>query len=124
VKNMRKRVSLSENIRLLREAQGYSQEYIALRLEITQQAYSTIEKAPEKATLKRLKDIALILQVPLVTLLGEDEIIIQQNFNQAGGNAATIFKNIQQSPESNIRLISELKEEILFLRSLIKRTEK
>lgn len=117
---MKGKIDIANNMRLLRESQGFSQEYVAMQLNLSQQAYSILEKQPEKATLKRLREIALVLQVPLVTLLGEDEVIIQQNFNQAGGNAATIFKNIQNSQEINERLVSELKEEILFLRSLVK----
>ncbi|MFM7769392.1 MAG: helix-turn-helix domain-containing protein [Bacteroidota bacterium] len=114
-----KKISISNNIRLLRESMGYSQDYVAMQLNITQQAYSAIEKNPEKATLQRLKEITVILQVPLVTLLGEDEVVIQQNFNQAGGNAGTILKNIYTNHEVLDRLVAELKDEITFLRSAL-----
>ena len=114
-----KKINISNNIRLLRESLGYSQDYVAVQLGITQQAYSAIEKSPEKATLQRLRQIASVLQVSLLVLLGEDEIVIQQNFNQAGGNAATIFKNFYSSTEVVDRLISELKEEIQFLRTAL-----
>lgn len=116
---MKRKISISDNIRLIREAQGFSQDYVAIKLEITQQAYSSIEKNPERATLSRLREIAIILQVPLVTLLGEDEVNLQQNFNQAGGNAATIFKNISSGSDVYERWIAELKEEVKFLRSCI-----
>ncbi len=116
---MKRKISISDNIRLIREAQGFSQDYVAIKLEITQQAYSSIEKNPERATLSRLREIAVILQVPLVTLLGEDEVNLQQNFNQAGGNAATIFKNISSGSDVYERWIAELKEEVKFLRSCI-----
>lgn len=114
-----KKINIANNIRLLRESMGYSQDYVALQLNITQQAYSAIEKNPEKATLQRLKEIAAILQVPLVTLLGEDEVVIQQNFNQAGGNAGTILKNIYTSSEVLDKLVAELKDEINFLRAAL-----
>ena len=116
---MKTKLSISENIRLIRESQGYSQDYVAIKLDITQQAYSAIEKNPERATLSRLKEIAEILQVPLVTLLGEDEINLQQNFHQAGGNAATIFKNISSGSEVYEKWIAELKEEVHFLRKIV-----
>ena len=116
---MKTKLSISENIRLIRESQGYSQDYVAIKLEITQQAYSAIEKNPERATLSRLKEIAAILQVPIVTLLGEDEINLQQNFHQAGGNAATIFKNISSGSEVYEKWIAELKEEVHFLRKIV-----
>jgi transcriptional regulator with XRE-family HTH domain len=120
---MKRKLTISDNIRLMREYMGFSQEYIADKLGITQQAYSQIEKNPEKTTLKRLKDIADILQVSLVTLLGEDETYVLQNFNQSGGNAATQMNVTPSNNEREIydRLISELKEEILFLRELTRK---
>lgn len=57
---MKHRIPIGENIRFIREQLGYSQEYVATQLGITQQSYSNIEKKPEKATLQRLKDIAAI----------------------------------------------------------------
>jgi transcriptional regulator with XRE-family HTH domain len=120
---MKRKLTISDNIRLMREYMGFSQEYIADKLGITQQAYSQIEKNPEKTTLKRLKDIADILQVSLVTLLGEEETYILQNFNQSGGHAATQMNVTPSNNEREIydRLISELKEEILFLRELTRK---
>lgn len=120
---MKNKISISDNIRIIRENLGYSQDYIATKLDITQQAYSSIEKNPEKATLKRLKEIASILQVNFVTLLGEDETYIQQNFHQQGGNAATQMNIANSNNEKEIyeRLINELKDEIVFLRDLTKK---
>ncbi len=116
---MKKKATISDTIRLIRESQGFSQDYVAMKLDITQQAYSAIEKNPERATLTRLREIAIILQVPLVTLLGEDEINLQQNFHQAGGNAATIFKNVSSGADVYEKWIAELKEEIAFLRGCV-----
>lgn len=123
---MKNRISIGDNIRILRENLGYSQDFIATKLDITQQAYSHIEKNPEKATLKRLKEIASILQVNLVTLLGEDDVYILHNFHQQGGNAATQMNvtNPLTEQETYRLLITELKEEILFLRDLTKTTLK
>ena len=113
--------SISAILRNIREELGYSQEYMSIQLEITQQAYSNIEKNPEKCSLDRLLDISRILQVPLVTLLGLDDHYVQQNFNQAGGNAATQM-NVSPPPsesEAYKMLITELKQEIAFLRGLV-----
>lgn len=116
------KVPVSDIIRVIRENIGYNQDYVATQLGITQQAYSNIEKNPEKATLGRLKEIASILRVNLVTLLGEDEVYIQQNFQQQGGNAATQMNISPSTNEREVydRLINEMKEEILFLREITK----
>jgi transcriptional regulator with XRE-family HTH domain len=78
-------------VRTIRESQGYSQDYVAAKLELTQQAYSRIEKNPESASLKRLKQLSEILGVTLTTLIGEEDTYIQQNFQQQGGNASTVM---------------------------------
>lgn len=88
--NVSMKISMSENIRLLRESRGYSQEYIASRLHITQQAYSRLEKHPESMTLERLRDLAKILDVPLLTLLGEENMYFMQNINQQGGKVGPL----------------------------------
>jgi transcriptional regulator with XRE-family HTH domain len=48
------KVNISETIRLIRESKGYSQDFVASKLYITQQAYSRLEKNPENMTLKSL----------------------------------------------------------------------
>ncbi len=78
-------------IRMLREGVGYSQEYVANKLNITQQAYSKIEKNPNSATLERLQQLSEILGVKINSIVGEDDMYIQQNFHQQGGNASTVM---------------------------------
>jgi transcriptional regulator with XRE-family HTH domain len=109
-----------DTIRLLREARGLSQKQMADKLGITQQAYSNVEKKPDRATLERLRQIAQILQVELITLLGEEDTYILQSFNQSGGNAATQMNITPSAGERDIyeKLIISLKEEIAFLREL------
>lgn len=117
---MKTDITFSDTIRLLREARGMSQQQLADKLGITQQAYSNLEKKPERATLERLREIAQILQVELITLLGEEDTYILQSFNQSGGNAATQMNITPSAGEKEIyeKLIASLKEEILFLREL------
>lgn len=117
---MKSEPNISEIIRLLRESRRLSQKQLADELGVTQQAYSNLEKNPERMTLSRLKEIAKILHVELITLLGEEDTFIQQNFNQTGGNAATQMNITPSSAEHNVyeKLVSTLKEEIAFLRSL------
>jgi transcriptional regulator with XRE-family HTH domain len=73
--------TLSEHIRKLRVAQGFSQDYVAKRLHMSQQTYSLIERRPEECALSRLKDLAKILNVEFLALIGEDEAMIQTNAN-------------------------------------------
>lgn len=61
-------------IRMLREGIGFSQDYVAKKLNITQQAYSKIEKSPNTATLERLKQPSEVLGVKINSLVGEDDM--------------------------------------------------
>jgi transcriptional regulator with XRE-family HTH domain len=115
--------SLSETIRLIRESKGFSQDYVAQKMKITQQAYSQMEKKPENMTLGRLKKLAGVFDVSILTLIGEDNPYYQSNFNQQGGQAATQMVFHQESMDTNTlyeRLIEQLKQEISFLRSNLK----
>lgn len=116
------KIPVSDIIRIIRENLGYNQEYVATQLGISQQAYSNIEKNPEKATLQRLKEVATVLRVNLVTILGEDEVYIQQNFHQQGGNAATQM-NVSPPTDREVyeKMIDHLKGEIEYLREQTKK---
>jgi transcriptional regulator with XRE-family HTH domain len=71
---MEKEVKLSERIRNIRIGLGYSQEFLAEKLGLTQQAYSNIEMHPEKSTLARLIEIAKVLNVDISTLIGGENV--------------------------------------------------
>jgi transcriptional regulator with XRE-family HTH domain len=109
-------------VRLIRESNRFSQEYVASKLDITQQAYSNIEKNPDNASVKRLRQLSQVFSVPVTSLISETKQYIQQNFQQQGGQAATVI-HVQGIPEHERqlyeRLIEELKSENQLLRSLL-----
>jgi len=61
--------SVASNIRKIREFRDYTQEYLAMKLGISQNAYSKIELAYTRITVERLIHIAQILEVDSVDLL-------------------------------------------------------
>ncbi len=67
---MNEKMLISEIIRKYRLQRGFSQEFVAKKLNLTQQAYAVIEKNPEKASYARLKEISEILDVDFGVLLG------------------------------------------------------
>jgi transcriptional regulator with XRE-family HTH domain len=118
------KTTISDNIRLIRESKGYSQEYVSKKMKVTQQAYSAMEKKPENMTLARLKSLAAILDCTLISLIGEDSAYFQHNFNQQGGQAATqmVFNHDTDDTKSLYeRYIHQLKEDVDFLRSQLKK---
>lgn len=61
--------AVAGNIRKVREFKNYTQDYLAAKLGISQNAYSKIELSYSKITLDRLFHIALILEVEVTQLI-------------------------------------------------------
>ena len=59
------------NIRNKRETLNYTQEYLAAKLNISQNAYSKIELGYTKITLERLFQIAEVLETALMELIAD-----------------------------------------------------
>jgi len=60
------------NIRKIREFRNYTQDYLAAKLKISQNAYSKIELGYSNITLNRLVEIAGILEIDLVDLICQE----------------------------------------------------
>lgn len=117
--------NVGSKFRMVRESRQLSQEYVAGRMKISQQAYSRLEQDGENVSLKRLKQLAEALEVPLQTLIGDDDLYIQQNYNQQGGNAGSVLY-IQGLADTE-RLayenhIADLRRQIALLESLLAKT--
>ena len=109
-------------IRMLREGIGFTQEYVASKLNITQQAYSKLEKNPDTATLERLRKLSEILGVNVNSIVGDDDMYIQQNFHQQGGNASTVMYITglaDREREALAQQISTLQKQIDLLTKII-----
>lgn len=61
--------TVAVNIRKIRESKNYTQDYLAAKLAISQNAYSKIELGYTKITVERLFQIAQILEVNPVDLI-------------------------------------------------------
>ena len=64
---------VAANIRKIREHRNYTQEYLAAKLRISQNAYSKIELGYTKITVERLFQIAEILESDPVYIITNDE---------------------------------------------------
>ncbi|MBO9632725.1 MAG: helix-turn-helix transcriptional regulator [Chitinophagaceae bacterium] len=65
-------------IRTLRRNREYSQEYMALLLNISQNAYSRLENGKTPITIDRLYQISTILQTNPTSLLDAEEVAVQE----------------------------------------------
>ncbi|MES2378555.1 MAG: helix-turn-helix transcriptional regulator [Bacteroidota bacterium] len=64
--------AIAATIRKKREAKNYTQEYLAYKLNISQNAYSKIELGYTKITVERLFQIADVLEIGAGELLDAD----------------------------------------------------
>ncbi|SEO08499.1 MULTISPECIES: helix-turn-helix domain-containing protein [unclassified Mucilaginibacter] len=65
--------AIAANIRRTREQLNYTQEYLAAKLKISQNAYSKIELGYTKITVERLFQIATILEVDVHELIATEK---------------------------------------------------
>lgn len=80
---IKKNREISTKIRRFREGKDYTQEYMARRLNISQNSYSRLEKEPKNMPLKRLEDICEILEINLKDIIGVRESSVYFNKNKA-----------------------------------------
>jgi transcriptional regulator with XRE-family HTH domain len=65
--------NVAGNIRKVRAYRDYTQDYLAAKLNISQNAYSKIELGYSKITIDRLFEIAQILEVDPVALISLEQ---------------------------------------------------
>lgn len=112
-------MNVGKNIRKIRELKGYSQEYVANAMSISQRSYCRFEKDEGELNLTRLTQISTILEVTPQQIMGFDERFIFENCTNAFGINENYYACSQQEKEQYKAQINHLEAEILFLRSQI-----
>ena len=117
--------SIVEKIKDIRKRKGFSHEYMAHQLEMSQPAYSKIEKNETVLSVDRLFKIAEILETPVVDILDinpntlynqtlNDNAIIYQNFDNLYQENKEKSEKIEQLYESRLKdkdaLIAQLQK--------------
>ncbi len=106
--------AIIEKIKEYRKKKGFSHENMADELNISQAAYSKIEKNETKLTVDRLYQISEILEAPVYELLDSNpnNIYNQQNFYDASVGYQDI-QNLYQENKDKTDKIESLYEERL-----------
>ncbi len=81
---MEKNKMYGNKIRSLRLLRGYSQEYMANELDITQTTYSRLETDKQKLTAPVLEKLAQVLGVSVADITSNEPLIIQNNASNYG----------------------------------------
>ncbi|PAM93859.1 hypothetical protein B4N84_16440 [Flavobacterium sp. IR1] len=112
---------IGERLRKVRIIKGYSQDYIASFLEISQAAYSDIETGKTKVNIERLKKIAVFLEVKLNELLEFDERKIfsmeKERKTEQINDIMMLEVLFEKERELYKEQINNLKNEIVYLRN-------
>ena len=108
-------MNIGNRLRKLRELRNYTQSYMSIQLEISLSAYSKIERDETEISLKRLQQIAEILNISVIGILHFDEQVLIDQANSG--------EKVSTPPPHTDSLVEQLRSEIEFLRSLLNKTQ-
>lgn len=95
-------MSIHQNIRIVREMKGISQEVMASELNMSCSGYAKIERGVTKLQFDKLQKIAQVLNIDVIELinLSNQGLIIMANDNKAD-NSSTILSSYYQGGNSD-----------------------
>ncbi|GIQ60715.1 helix-turn-helix domain-containing protein [Flavobacterium collinsii] len=112
---------IGENVRKIRIIKGYSQQYIADLLEMSQAGYSDMETGKTKINLDKLQKIAQILKLDLSYIIDfHENKIFSSNHNNLvkSEEEINVIKSLfEKERELYKEQISTLKSEVVYLRN-------
>jgi transcriptional regulator with XRE-family HTH domain len=117
-------------IRFMRESRHWSQEEMAMKLNMSTNGYAKIERGETKAYIPKLEQIAEIFEVDLMELMsfGEKQVLclIGENNNNNGCNIigsskelAAEIQNLQLAVSHKDEIIEYQKREIAYLQDML-----
>jgi transcriptional regulator with XRE-family HTH domain len=126
-------MKVHEKIRFMREAKDWSQEEMAVKLNMSVSGYSKIERGESRAYIPKLEQIAEVLDVDLTELIafGERHILINENSNNHSGNVIGSSTELTfENQKLHLMLahkdetIEHLKQEIIYLKAMLEPLKK
>lgn len=111
---------IGNKIKNIRELKNFTQEYMAERLDISQAAYSKLEKGDIKVSAEKLSQIAKVLEVNPEEIVSFDSQKYFNSFNNVkGNNNGSIIIGTDET-----QLIRQLYDDkIALLEKLLEKTE-
>jgi len=111
---MRYANTIGQQIRSIREAKGYSQDYMAESLDISQSAYACLEAGKTSLRVDRLLEILKILDADITAVFTPMEITSEKHIE--------VREKFASYPDLKLiydQLFEEMRDEISFLRGLV-----
>ncbi len=119
--------NIGEKIREVREKKNFTQQQMADELEITPNGYGKIERGESSVSFDKLQKIAQLLKVQLAELVDLDKSVVGlkdttiENINDIKIASIIICEVSEKERELYEGQISQLKDENLYLRSLVEK---
>jgi transcriptional regulator with XRE-family HTH domain len=108
------------NIKRVREQKGYSQDFMATKLNISQASYARIESQETKLSIDRLQEIANVLDTNIFAFLDTSKLTIQTQTNNEGAYGNGYVENLHvENKEIAQKLVQALENENLHLKTEI-----
>ena len=112
-------VNTASKIRQVREYKNISQMYMAEQLNISQPAYAQVESGKTSLSENRLKKIAEILEVDITTLISDEKLTLNIQYNTLNNNSSIVKELNTKQSELYERLLVEKDKQIKFLQAEI-----
>lgn len=116
------KANIGDKIRKVRELKGFTQDFMAGKLEMSQRAYSKIENNDIKLDWGRIEDISKIFEIEPIDLVSFDDNLVFNNCTNSG--KAHIMNNNFPDELKKVyeNQINHLEKEVLFLRGLLEKS--
>jgi len=113
------------NIRKIRESKGFSQDYMASVLDISQATYARMENENTKITVERLYKIAEVLDANIIDFFDSDRMVIQTQNNNDGAFGNGYIQNLHiENKEAYEKLLKSKDEQIDLLNRMVEKLMK
>lgn len=108
---------IGQKIKRLREEKGITQEAMAVQLDVTQSNYGRLEKDDRRLNVVKLLKIVRILNTNISHIFNEADTAVATENTDNLNNNKEVYDILVESLRSEIQ---HLKEEISFLRVIVK----
>ena len=115
-------LSIGTKIKKLRELRNYTQEYMAEQLDMSHIGYGKIERNETEVTYRKLEEIAKILDMKVIDLVGFDDAqcFVNISHNSNSNNNSNLGQiHISPNEKNSTEKISFLEKEIDYLKQII-----
>src|SRR5690554_581829 len=120
-----------QNIKKIREDKGLSQEYMAMKLGISQSTYTKVERGEVNLYVDRLLKIVKILDVGLARVFDEENqnVFNVNSYDSSSNTNLQVVENMYNDNKDVVNRLQNafeeenkhLKEEIAYLRKILKK---